>query len=155
MLVQGNRGLSNLVAYVLLIGITISLSVVVYAWLKFYVTEGDVTECPDNVNLIMSSYNCVAGGSGYLNLTLKNKGLFSVDGYVVSVHNRTGAEFGLYTIETGGEIVGPGGTSVFYYNLADDGFDDLTLVDIGPYILDEDGDVVNCESYVVQEIKCN
>ena len=153
LVLRNKKGLSNLVAYVLLIAITISMSVVVYGWLKFYVTEKDVVECPEGVNLIISDYDCVAGADGYLYLELKNKGLFSVDGYSVSVHNRTGAEFGLYSIYEGSDEILPGAVENLTYNFAGTGFVDLTLVDVSPWV--DDGDVANCDSYVVQKIECD
>jgi hypothetical protein len=153
MLVLDKRALSNLVAYVLLISITISLSVVVYGWLKFYVNEEDVAECPEGVNLIISSYDCVAGSDGYLEIDLRNKGLFSVDGFVLNAHNRTGAEFGLYTLYSGPQEILPGGSYRFRYDFSGTGFDRITLVDISPYL--EDINVSHCESYVAQEIDCD
>ena len=87
------KGLSNLIAYVLLISISLSLSVMVYGWLKFYVGGAEVVECPSNTNVIIDSYTC---SSSNLTVTIKNKGLFDVDGYVLRVHDRVGAEFGVY-----------------------------------------------------------
>ena len=77
-LIKNRRGLSNVVGYVLLISITIALSVLVYAWLRFYVSEEEVKECSDNVNVIIRSYECFlpdeTGEGGRLSITLKNKG---------------------------------------------------------------------------------
>ena len=39
---EDKSALSNVVAYVLLISITIGLSVLVYNWLRFYVVEDDI-----------------------------------------------------------------------------------------------------------------
>ncbi|NPE26502.1 hypothetical protein HNV12_00690 [Methanococcoides sp. SA1] len=153
---KDKSALSNLVAYVLLISITISLSVLVYGWLRFYVSQEDVVSCPENVNLIISSYDCVSGVNGGLNLSLKNKGLFSVDGFIVRVHDRPDADFGFYTFDDEGERINPGETKIKFYpfvNQSDKTFTDLTLVEIQPYL--EGEDAANCESYAFQRVDCN
>ncbi|MCK4650469.1 hypothetical protein KAT36_04540 [Candidatus Pacearchaeota archaeon] len=150
------KGLSNLVAYVLLISITISLSVLVYGWLKFYVMEDEIATCPEGVNLIVSNYKCVSGVDGNLTLALKNKGLFSVGGYVLRVHDREDAEFGFYIFDNGGEVIAPGETVSKTYVFADYSekvFDDLTLVEVQPYL--EGDERISCESYAFQRIECH
>ncbi|MFH0808596.1 MAG: hypothetical protein V1888_03190 [archaeon] len=151
---QNKKGLSNLVAYVLLITITISLSIVVYGWLKFYVEAGDVESCPEGVNLIVSSYECVSGVGGFLNLSLKNKGLFSVDGYILRVHNRTDAEFGFYVLDSSGSVIKPGEILSESYVFAETvpGINKVTFVEVQPYM--EDMGNINCESYAAQRIDC-
>ena len=90
------KGLSEIIAYVLLISITIALSVIVYGWLKFYVSGDEVVSCDEGVNLIIKNFDCY--GSDNLTITLENKGRFSVDGFVLRVHNRTDADFGFYIL---------------------------------------------------------
>ena len=51
------QGLSNMVAYALLISITITLSIFVYGWLRFFVAEPDVTECSGDVNVVIQNYS--------------------------------------------------------------------------------------------------
>ena len=154
------RALSNVIGYVLLIAITISLSVMVYGWLRFYVMADEVEECSSGVNVIIKDYNCartVPGkGVGYLNITLKNKGLFNVDGYTLRVHYREDATFGLYTFnETGSSIV-PGGEVSHSYSFDDYDFEkvltDLSLVEVQPFILD--GDKISCKSHSLQMVSC-
>ena len=109
---RDRSALSNVVGYVLLISITIGLSVLVYNWLRFYVSEGDVEECPEGVNVIIRNYECSAShiefGPGRLKVILKNKGRFTVDGYVLRVHDRPGAEFGFYVFDDVGTVIAPG-----------------------------------------------
>ncbi|MFH1451829.1 MAG: hypothetical protein ABIF88_01505 [archaeon] len=150
-----------MVAYALLISITISLSIFVYGWLKFYVAETDIGECSDDVNVVIQDYICEPGYGtpGTLNLTLKNKGLFNVDGFIVRVHNREGAEFGFYTLDEFGEAIGPGDESNKFYDLSDsvysdfDLVDSLTLIEVQPF-LTEDGGEVMCKSVVTQKVEC-
>lgn len=153
--------LSNIVGYVLLISITISLSVLVYGWLKFYVSEDDIEMCPDGVNIIIKDYECIpspiGGDDGYLTVTLKNKGLFTVDGYVLRVHDREGADFGFYTFDNIGTIIKPGEEYSKTYNFIENVVDDytlkkVTLVEVQPFMMD--GNKISCESYTSQKIEC-
>jgi len=156
---KSKKGLSNMVGYVLLITITISLSFFVYNWLKFYVTQEDFEKCPEGVNLIISSYECtksVGDVSGNLNLTLKNKGLFSVNGYILRVHDREDAKFGFYIFDGEGVTIEPGKTINKNYLLSEykvKNLTDLTLVEVQPYI--REGINVSCESYALQRINCD
>ena len=162
--------LSNIVAYVLLISITIALSVIVYGWLRFYVQPDDIEKCSDNVNIIIRSYQCfepnATGQGGRLIVTLKNKGLFNVDGYELRVHYRKGADFGFYLFNDTGASIAPGEeitdtylfntTSFFDLNELTMGQDDplktVSLVEVQPFVV-EDGEV-RCRSLAFQEVKC-
>ena len=112
---QDKKAISNIVAYVLLISITIGLSITVYNWLRFYVSEEIVEQCPDSVNIIIEDYNCTSGTNGFLNITLKNKGLFSVDGYILRVHDSSDAEFGFYVLTDTGTPITPGAKDITIY----------------------------------------
>ena len=158
------RALSNVVGYVLLISITISLSVLVYGWLKFYVSEDNIETCPDGVNIIIRDYECKSSpvgedpNKGYLKVTLKNKGLFEVDGYVLRVHDRPGADFGFYIFDKVGITMKPGEEYPINYNFSDhpiDGYtlENVTLVEVQPFIK-ENGNQIHCESYTSQKIEC-
>ena len=61
---KDKRALSNMVAYVLLISLTIALSALVYNWLRFYVSESDINECPEGMNLVIQDYTCFSGPTG-------------------------------------------------------------------------------------------
>ncbi|MFH1238276.1 MAG: hypothetical protein ABIH79_01950 [archaeon] len=150
------NAVSNIIAYVLLISITIALSVLVYNWLRFYVSEENVEQCPDTVKVIIKDYNCVSGTDGFLNVTLKNKGLFSVDGYTLRVHDNPDAEFGFYTLTDTGSPMTPGEESTTSYQFTEDyngkTFTDITLVEVQPFLI-KSGEI-NCRSYASQEIIC-
>jgi hypothetical protein len=152
---KDKRGLSNLVAYVLLISITVSLSFIVYNWLKFYVDDRGIEECPENVNVIVDSYECFSEDGGNFTVNIKNKGFFTVDGYVLRVHNRTGAEFGIYVLNETGSILKPGGKVKDFYDFpTDGGINYVTLVDVQPFLIIE-GNKVSCESYASQKVTCS
>ena len=157
---EGKKGLSNLVAYVLLISITISLSVLVYGWLKSYVGGEDVEECPEGINLIIDSYECYTGANGNLTVKVKNRGLFDIDGFTLRVHDEDYAEFGFYVFTADGVSLSPGESNATVYKFADynavhagDDIEDVKLVDVQPFLID--GGRINCDAYASQRVTCN
>ena len=163
--------LSNIVAYVLLISITISLSVMVYGWLRFYVSEEEVESCSEGVNIIIRSYECflpnATGHGGRITVTLKNKGLFTVDGFELRVHDRLGADFGFYLFDEEGDEILPGEEHSETYVFADykqyeeeTGADTyelerVTLVEVQPFVVEEGSGDIRCKSYASQEVECH
>ncbi len=83
-----NRGLSEIVSYVLLVVIAVGLSVAVYAYISVYIPKDKAT-CPADVFLGASAVNCTlnAGNTtgAQLTLDLTNKGLFTVDAAYIRV----------------------------------------------------------------------
>ena len=79
------RGLSAVIGYLLLISISITMSIIVYVWLKNYVPKEE-TMCPDGTSVLLRdvSYTCTPGAET-LNISLKNNGKFSVNGYFIAV----------------------------------------------------------------------
>jgi len=157
LLPSNKNAVSTIVAYVLLISITVSLSVMVFNWLRFYVGEKEIAQCPDAVDVIIENYDCVSGGNGFLNITLKNKGRFSVDGYVLRVNDKANAEFGFYVLNKTGSSFSPGERveGVYFFNKSYGGkkFTALTLVEVQPFLMK--GEKINCKSYAYQKIKCH
>jgi len=159
------RAISAMIAYVLLIAITVAISGLVYNWLRFYVSDEEVSTCPTGVNIIIKNYNCVATQTergvtthGRLTVNLKNKGTFSVDGYVLRVHDREGADFGLYTFNDTGSSFAPGEEVEFQYNFddpdhrkSDESFiGQITLIEVQPFR--KDGEKIICKSVATQRI---
>lgn len=85
------RGISEIVSYVLLIVLAISLSLLVYAWMKSYIPRQS-PECPDNVRLAVIDYYCE---NHKITINLKNNGNFDIDGFVARYSNST--DIGLYS----------------------------------------------------------
>ena len=73
---MNKKAISIIIGYVLLVVIAISLSLLVYAWLKNYLPK-DVEKCPDSVSLTISNYNCDIE-ENKITLTLRNKGFFNI-----------------------------------------------------------------------------
>jgi len=158
---KDRSAVSNMVAYVILISITIGLSVLVYNWLSFYVGEDSVDECSDGVNVIIKSYECYATndfGDGRLTVTLKNKGRFTIDGYTLRVHDRPGADFGFYVLDENGVMIAPGEEYEQTYEFMDYSFDGynlstVTFIEAQPFIMD--GDEISCKSFASQDVVCS
>ncbi len=159
------KGLSEMVAYALLIAIALSLSLLVYAWLKSY-TPGQTPTCPDDVSLIVSDFSCDALNLK-LNLTLDNKGLFTVDGFFikasnVTLNNRPGVAILKFKNEseknddsvfrdgkeyTGGLKAGKKFNRVYSYRHNNK----ITGIEVEPFIVDEKGGEVICSKSTVSE----
>ncbi len=78
-LLYDKRAVSEIVSYVLLIVIAVGISVLVYVYLSLYVPK-EKFECPESVSLIVADASCTLRGTQVkLDLTLVNKGRFTVD----------------------------------------------------------------------------
>src|SRR3990167_3334945 len=96
---KNKRGVSEMVAYVILISIALSLAVAVFAWLKI-TGESAVkppVDCKEGTTIMLESYNCerdpITGEPmGNMILTMKNNGLFNIDGVIVKVSDDIGKE---------------------------------------------------------------
>ncbi len=84
---QNKRALSVVIGYVLLIAISIVMSILVYQWLRTYVPK-DTAKCSDGTSVFIKEiyYDCA---NSRLNITLKNNGKFSVNGYFIHVSNNS------------------------------------------------------------------
>ncbi len=92
------RAVSNIVAYALLISITISLSVLVYSWLRNYVNPNETPDCPDGISLYIEKYDCNSEDNLML-LNIKNNGRYTIDDILVSLNNKSGATQAIFKID--------------------------------------------------------
>ena len=85
------KALSPIIAYVILVTIVISTSLIVYPWLKTYVTPSPIS-CPDGVSFYLNQVNCskLGDGSYQLNITIKNNGKFGIGGYFINFRDASG-----------------------------------------------------------------
>jgi len=84
---SNKKAISMIISYVLLISLTIMMAGAVYVWLKGYVQNpAPEASCPEGVSLIIQDYKCNSPLTGLLNLTVRNKGTFRVDGYLVKIN---------------------------------------------------------------------
>lgn len=89
--IKGKKGISVMIGYVLLITFAIIISIIVYNWMQSYVPSDDV-ECEDGVSVIIEDYECDISDNGQLNVTLRNNGLFNIDGIIIYGKNETTQE---------------------------------------------------------------
>ncbi len=76
---MNKRGISEVVGYSLLIVVALTMSVMVYSFLKAYVPK-DKPECQEGISIIIESLNCTNNGAeNNLSLILQNTGLFKID----------------------------------------------------------------------------
>ena len=170
-LLQSNKALSEIVAYVILITIALSLSALVYGWLKTYAGSPEGKECSDTTSLIIKDYNCThINNDFYLTVTIKNKGLFTADGFLIKVNDRVGANIGLYTLafptvnDKYGVKLLPGQEYTQQYSLKSNAFNGIiptelnqtTFIEIQPFIQQSagSGDKIFCPSISSQITDC-
>ena len=97
-MMKNKRAVSPIIGYILLIVITISISGGVYIWMKSYIPK-ETIKCPEDVSIFVNQANCTGGG--ILNITIKNKGLFVVNGYYIKA--TTSAEQEIATLSLSGD----------------------------------------------------
>jgi len=173
-LIRSRKGLSAVIGYLLLIAISITMSILVYIWLKGYVPKPIMT-CPDGTSILVRdmAYTCTSGAET-LNISLKNNGKFSINGYFIAVSNDSNPD-ALPAIDISSKIKSGGNVSansiVFNYliynyltpdeptNIRSSSFDvsgygRLYKVRITPTRIEEEGNkrrVVSCSNAIVEE----
>lgn len=158
--IQDKKGVSEIVSYVLLISITFAISGMIYAWLVFYVTPGQEIKCDEGISLTIRSYfyNCTLNT---FNITLQNRGLFDIDGYVIRVNNQTGSKIGVYTLNKSGTNISTGMTYADNYsnvgNLAGGKFlgGSIKFIEVQPFTKQNGNLTVYCDNIAEQEIVCS
>jgi len=106
--------------------------------LRFYITPSDQEACPDEIKLIIenSEYD---DENGNLKVDLKNKGLFTIDGFILRVNDRENAELAVYTINLTGEKILPNEKSQATYlaiDLQENVQGEITLIEVQPFIFE-------------------
>lgn len=82
---KNKKAVSLILSYVILIGISLALSALIYSWMKARAQKPFSEEsCPEDVSLVLVSAKCsVEGYTDALNITVQNKGLFNIHGYII------------------------------------------------------------------------
>lgn len=98
------KGLSIVIGYILLVSISIAMSVIVFQWIKNYVPTEEVN-CPEGTSMFVKSinYDCT---NLILNMTIKNNGKFSINGFYIRATNVSNQE--LATINLASNILAGG-----------------------------------------------
>jgi hypothetical protein len=163
---RNKKALSEIVAYVILITIALSLSVMVYMWLQGYVPfQGSEKDCPDGMALIIKDYSCSKSPQSFnLNLTIQNKGLFTADGFIIKLNDRDDASIGIYTLANSSSRYGislkPGESRSFQYDLNTQvsqsnnqiSLDKLTYIEVIPLL--KGSEITYCKTSTSQVVDC-
>jgi len=158
-ILDNKKGVSEIVSYVLLISITFGIAGMVYAWLVYYVTPGEEVKCDEGIALTIRSYNynCTTKA---LNITLQNRGLFDVDGFVIRLNNNSRSELGVYTLNKTGTNVSTGISLSSYYsnssNLESSKImrGNITFIEVQPFTKQKGNLTVYCDALVKQKVSC-
>jgi len=73
-----------MVGFVLLIVLIVGSSIAVYSFLRAYVPK-ERPGCPEDISLIVQDYSCNSSLPEALNVTITNRGLFTVDAMYIRV----------------------------------------------------------------------
>jgi len=158
--IHDKKGVSEIVSYVLLISITFAIAGIVYSWLIFYVTPGKETKCEEGISLTIRSYsyNC---NTKALNLSLQNRGLFDIDGYLIRVTNQSNTDIGIYTLNKTGANISVGVTYLDYYSnssILNDSKKNLggiiKFLEVQPFVYQNGSVPIYCENVAKQVIVC-
>lgn len=163
--IKDKKAISEMVSYVLLIVIAIGLSVGVYAWLRWQANIEKIEACPEDVSLVLKEYKCLY--TGKIQVTVKNNGLFNVNGYVIRGTNSSdknaliGFPLKDVNLNYGSNVAG----AVYFNNslapgkeitgeLSYSGLNKLTRVEIEPFRI-QPGGLKLCNNAIVhQEVSC-
>lgn len=111
------RGLSEMVGYVLLIGMGITLALLVFFWLRQQV-PAPKEFCPEDLSIQIYNKSC---NNNQMTIIVKNTGLFDIDG-IIAKANYIGQ--GKTPIENlkylGGGTIDDKEKGVVYFNILDD-----------------------------------
>ena len=153
------KALSEVIGYVLLIAISLSLAGMVYGWLTFYVNPSKIPVCEDSVSIAIRNYTYDCSNNS-LSLTLHNNGLFNIGGYVVRVNNDSQRlkEIGVYFLDYYGKnlSIGEVNFTILPSNKTYKGEPvggNLSYLEIQPYLI-KDKKRVYCEAIAKHTLSC-
>lgn len=154
---MNKKAISEIVGYSILIVIAVSLSVLVYSFLRLYIPKDRVT-CEEDVKLTIQYYACNLS-KGVLNLTITNKGLFKADtAYIRFGNEDQKIKTRIDNLSLSGELSGLDPTKSFSstYNVSGfmiSGHHDYGL-ELQPAII-VDKQIIVCENAIItQPIQC-
>jgi len=153
---KNKKAISEIVGYTILIVIAVSLSILVYSFLRLYIPKEQVT-CDEDVRLIIQDYTCKGGK---LNLTITNKGLFKAGAFYLWFSNDSQKEqinknnFLLYNKSNSPDLK-PGESFDSIYDISSfvSGTQDYEL-ELQPAIIVEKKIIVCENAIITQDITC-
>ncbi len=169
---KDRRGVSPMIAYIMLVSFVIVLGILVYNWMKTYVPQEDLS-CPDGASLFVEDYVC---NPGSLNLTIRNNGRFSVGGYFIYATNNPDQELASVDLseystaespflsQTGGVQLGsvigensfsPEDATISSFDFSSATFSTIYSIEIVPIRWEEQGrrrELVSCTDSKIEEV---
>jgi len=169
--INNKKAVSPMIAYVLLIVISLSIAGLVYTWLKVQIPR-QVEKCPEDVRIILTEKTCLDGGK--VGLTFENKGLFDIDGAYIKysdnqndelptmnlsladAHNGLSKAGFLYFGASVPRPITPGRdySQNFSYIDSAQGTNSIKKIMVQPFILSEDSEIVLCENSITDSVDC-
>lgn len=157
---MNKRGLSEVLGYVFLIIIAVSVSVFAYTYLTNLVPK-DRPECPEDIAISIEQASCkIENGKAGISVTIKNQGLFTIDAAYLRIGNsgrkikQLVNEENIYIATSGNTGLQPGEKYTIEeasYTLADRS--NPKEIEVEPAIREET--LVLCENAIVrQQITC-
>ena len=155
------KAVSEMIAYVLLIVIVLTMSVLVYTWMRKQVPVVS-QECEENIALLIDNYNCF---NGMLNITVINNGFFNINGFYVRTSNESeglaiNTLDGVTTPTINGQVyfkekfkIGESFRALFNYTK----YGKIVKIEIEPYLVKEKK-IILCNNRVVnikaEDVNC-
>lgn len=166
-----------MVGYILLVVFVITLSVIVFQWLRTYVPSDEALDCPEGSSLFATNVDYC---EGYLNVTLKNNGRFGLAGYYIRAANSTEQSVAtidlsqyintsggsnllgnaiLFSSSTDQNTLDPGEESADNFNVSNASFGNITSIEVIPTRFQEENNrvkFVSCTGarFVQQSLYC-
>lgn len=164
---KSKRGVSEVVAYVLLIVMAVSIAAMVFAWLKSQpsILEDSDQECPEGTKILLYGvkyFESDANTKGNLSFEIINKGLFTVQGYIIRVNYVEGEKIGAYVLDRNETIIIPGNSSSYFKEWNKGSLESesgnlpepLTYLNIQPWVNDtKTGKRIYCKETSSAELK--
>jgi hypothetical protein len=108
---------SLMISYVILVAIVIAISIGVFIWLRQVSNIDPVVSCKEGTSILLTNLDC---SSSELEVSLKNNGRFSVDGFILTVSNKSGLIPPIYLMPSNDFNKGLDPGSYFFYDSAND-----------------------------------
>ena len=160
LLQQNRKGVSLMIGYVLLIIIAVGISIAVFTYLKLYLPKEE-PKCQEDIVLSIDEVICE---NGEVEISISNRGLFSVNGAFIRIGEvdrvaKTLLNNGpVLFIDQNDGLLGPGESWNAIYN--DDDYEDIDFIGIKELEIEPlvyvDNKPALCEKAVVtQRISCS
>lgn len=146
---MNKKGISEVIGYVLLVVIAISLSLLVYAWLKNYM-PGEIEKCSDSASLAITDYSC---NEHKITLGIKNNGLFNLYGFIARVREEENGFF--YELKNGTNYfkeengLEPNEEDIRIFSY--ENHTQIIEIQIQPFILGKKKEVILCDSAFISQ----